>query len=139
MSRFLLLLIFVGWSLWTSQSPSPHAAGGVPLHVMHGVVLFFCGYLSLILLMGLWSRLAARRVDALDSTRTLKHFHWGMSTARLAILVWFLVGLFSLGWGPLMDHALSRIGLSPERIELPGLLLGTLPAFLAWMGLWWSQ
>jgi STE24 endopeptidase len=49
--------------------------------------------------------------------------------------VWFAVGLFGLGWGHVVEAWLPGAG--PYRT--PGILVGTLPAFAAWMGLWWSQ
>ena len=48
---------------------------------------------------------------------------------------WFAVGLFGLGWGLVVENLLPL----REPFRTPGLLLGTLPAFVAWMGLWWAQ
>jgi STE24 endopeptidase len=41
-----------------------------------------------------------------------------------------------LGWADLV-HTLARRAWDP--LQLPSILIGTLPAFAAWAGLWWSQ
>jgi STE24 endopeptidase len=48
---------------------------------------------------------------------------------------WFAVGLFALGWGRIVAGWIPLA----EPYRTPGILLGTLPAFAAWMGLWWAQ
>ena len=40
-----------------------------------------------------------------------------------------------LGWGPLVSG-----GIGPDWARsVAGVIIGTFPAFAAWMGLWWSQ
>ena len=56
MSRFLLLIPFLAWLIY-SADPSTGAAW------TDGALIFLGGYLMLILLMGIWSRWVARHVD----------------------------------------------------------------------------
>jgi STE24 endopeptidase len=60
-----------------------------------------------------------------------------MWVARALIPIWFGFAVFVLGWGQLVDHLLRPLSRWP--VELPGLIVGTLPAFAAWMALWWAQ
>jgi STE24 endopeptidase len=57
-------------------------------------------------------------------------------TVRFLVPAWFAVGLFFLGWGQSVQDLADRFW-SP--LQVPGILLGTFPAFAAWAGLWWSQ
>jgi STE24 endopeptidase len=102
-----------------------------------GVGLFLGVFLLLVLAMGLWGRMLARHVRAHDLHRSIARFNRMMLVARMAIPAWFAVGLFALGWGWAVRLAMGSANAWP--VELPAVLLGTLPAFLAWMGLWWSQ
>jgi STE24 endopeptidase len=127
-SRILLLAIIV---LWMSRSIAPSPP------FPHGTMIFLGGLLLVVLFMGLWSRTLARTVRGDNLHRSLNRFHHSMLFARLLIPIWFGVAIFALGW----PHAISRM-LGPVRrwpIELPGMILGTFPAILAWMGLWWAQ
>ena len=132
MSRILLLLIFLLWMTGTAEStPRP------PGPVWTGVAIFIGGYALVVLGLGLWSRLLSRRVAAPNFGRGLRRFNRMMVAARLFVPAWFAVGVFALGWGWIVEQQLRLAALGP--IRLPSMLLGTLPAVLAWMGLWWSQ
>jgi STE24 endopeptidase len=90
--------------------------------------------MAMVLVLGLWSRGLARRVATDHFHRSLRRFNQTMIAARLMVPAWFAIGVWALGWGSL----LLQWG-EPFYRSAPGLLLGTLPAFAAWMGLWWSQ
>ena len=130
MSRILILIIFLLWlacdpSLAAQAPPGPTAIPG-----------FFGFYLLLILSLGLYARSLARQVTAINFDRSLRRFHWMMDAARILIPAWFAVGVFFLGWRWVVEATLAgRLSV----VSLPGLLLGTLPAFAAWAGLWWAQ
>ena len=100
-----------------------------------GLAAFFGFYAVLLGVTRLWSRLLARRVTSANLDRSLRRFGKMMLAARFMVPAWFGVGLYVLGWGrfinPLERHW--------APFQLPGLLIGTLPAFIAWTGLWWSQ
>lgn len=99
------------------------------------LLLFIGGYALLVILMGAWSRMLARRVATSNFHRSLRRFNQTMFAARLMVPVWFAVGVWVLGWGPLIA---GGIGQDLAR-SVAGVIIGTLPAFAAWMGLWWSQ
>ena len=130
MSRFLLLSILVLW-----MCPRDNVADPRWWPASARVGAFVGVYAGLVLTMSAWSRLLARRVGGEPLGRTLDRYNWATDGARYFVPVWFAVGLFALGWGHVVEAWLPGAG--PYRT--PGILLGTLPAFAAWMGLWWAQ
>jgi Zn-dependent protease with chaperone function len=128
-SRILLLVLFLVWLAWPGDQQWS-AAEQWPW-----LVLFIGFYVLLVVLLGMWSRLLARRVTAHNFHQGVRRFNQTMFAARLVVPAWFAVGVWKLGWGPLIA---GGIGSNLARM-LPGVLLGTFPAFAAWMGLWWSQ
>lgn len=133
MSRILILLMFVFWLGWM---PQYCAHPPVPAAVSLG--LFLAVYAALVLFTGLWSRWLARRVATPNFSRSLNHFNRVMFAARIFIPVWFLAGMWALGWWEAVDRLMSRWPGDLIQTVL-GVVAGTLPAFAAWMGLWWSQ
>ncbi|HVT89933.1 MAG TPA: M48 family metallopeptidase [Tepidisphaeraceae bacterium] len=133
MSWILLLSVLLVW-MCRSITPASRASYFGPVE---GTTLFFFGLLLVVLFMGLWSRMLARRVCGDNLHRSLNRFHKSMFAARVAIPVWFGIAIFAMGWGSVVDRLLRVLNDWP--VELPGMLLGTLPPLLAWMGLWWAQ
>jgi STE24 endopeptidase len=131
-SRILLLLIFLLWMAWTPQAT---ASLGLLPDPRTGPAVFLGFYLLLIGVMRLWSELLARRVTHENLNRSLRGFGRVLMVVRILIPAWFGVGVFVLGWGPLVE----RFARDWKPLQLPGLLIGTLPAFAAWAGMWWSQ
>jgi STE24 endopeptidase len=133
MSRFLLLLVFMGWMSGSSPTKefSPHDL------VLPGY--FLCGYIVLILATAALIRRLADRVDGTNFNNSLKLYNRIMGAARLLVPAWFFVGTNFLGWGPLINGEFARLGLHPARYDTPGLLIGCLPAVLTWVALWWAQ
>jgi len=130
-SRFLILFLFLIWTAWPGDRAESPA-------LPWGETWLFLGVFALIvLLLGVWSRVLARRLTGRNLHRSVTRFNHAIFAARLAIPVWFGVGVFVLGWGTVVQHLLGPLGYWPA--QLPGAALGTLPAVLAWMGLWWSQ
>jgi STE24 endopeptidase len=130
-SRILLLLIFVFWmSAPQYAQPAAHDA-------WIGVAIFLGYYVLLVLVMGIWGRLLARKVSAANLRRNLRRYNYTLFIARAMIPIWFAFGVFGLGWGEMVHRALGTDAL--RAAHLPGLLLATLPPMAAWMGLWWSQ
>lgn len=130
MSRILVLIIFLIWLAWDPASPPAPPASAL------GLPIFLGFYGVLVLLMGLYARMLARRVTASNFDRNLRRFHFAMDAARILIPAWFGVGILFLGWRWMVDQLLG--GHLPI-VSVPGVILGTLPALLAWAGLWWSQ
>lgn len=148
MSRLLLLAIMVLW-----MCPRDNALNSAwPFSARMGV--FFGVYAGLVLMLAAWSRALSRRVADDCLGRTLDRYNLATEIARYFVPVWFAVGLFVLGWGSFVhDLLLPTVpsaylhrargvvtdGTSETYWRIPGLLIGTLPAFAAWMGLWWAQ
>ncbi len=132
MSRILLLLVIV---IWMCRQAAPGAR--MPMTLSQGATLFVAGLLLVVLFAGLWSRVLARNVRGGNLYRSLQRFQRAMWFSRLLIPVWFAFAIFVLGWGTFVERIMRPINRFP--VELPGLILGTLPAFAAWVGLWWAQ
>jgi STE24 endopeptidase len=128
MSRILLLILFLLW-LSAAEPVRPLAGQGVELLLFLGV------FLGLVLVMGLWSRLLARRLSAHNLRHSLNRFNRVMAGARMMIPAWFAFGLFGLQWHQIVENQLPFL----RSWESALLLVGISPALLAWMGLWWSQ
>ena len=127
MSRFLLLLVFLIWMAWRSETDTPQPIRAIDL------TLFFGMYLFLVAMLGMWSRLLARRVRQ-GSRRGMKYFNRVTFAAQFFVPIWLGVGIFFLSWGPAVQAMLGPVARWP--VQLPGALIGRLPAMLAWMGLW---
>lgn len=132
MSRFLLLAVLLVWMLWV-----PDESGVRGVNVALGAAVFTGFYVFLVVVLRGWAMLLARRVGAGNHQSNLRRFNLLMQFARWAVPVWFAVGVYVLGWGHLIEAALRP--LDNWQLELPAILVGCLPPFLAWMGLWWSQ
>jgi STE24 endopeptidase len=132
MSIILLLLLFLIWMAW-----SPDAAPAPIVAPQLGISIFVIGYLLLILITGWWGRHLARKAMGKNIHRSLDRFGWLMSGTRAMVPVWFGFGVFGLGWGQAVQSGLGPVADWP--VQLPALVLGLMPAILAWMGLWWSQ
>lgn len=132
MSRIMLLVVIV---IWMCRSAAPRLF--YQFDATSGATLFVGGLALIVLFMGLWSRTLAHHLYGENLQRSLRRFHRSIYVARILIPIWFAVAVFVLGWGQLVDESLSFLNRWP--VELPGMLIGTLPAFLAWMALWWAQ
>jgi STE24 endopeptidase len=128
-TRILILILFILWLAW---DPSQSIAAA-PFWL--AVPIFFGGYLLLVIGTGVWGRFVARRVAAFNFHQLLRKFNITMDVARILISVWFAVGLYLLGWRAVVSNLLGE-GLMTSVV---GVIVGTLPPLLAWMGLWWSQ
>ncbi len=133
MSRFLPLLIFV---IWMSSPPSPAMDGISPVL---SCALFLGFYVALVVVLAAWSRHVARSAHFSHVQRRLRRFNSVIYASRILIPAWLGVGVFALGWKSVIAGLLEKTPLNGLPIEIPGLLLGCLPSFLAWMGLWWAQ
>jgi STE24 endopeptidase len=130
-SRFLILFLFLIWTAWPgSAKPST----GIP---WSETALFLGVFAVIVLALGVWSRVLARHVTGQNLHRSLARFNKGIFAARMAIPIWFGVGMFVLDWGVVVEHLLGPVARWP--VQLPGAALGVLPPVLAWMGLWWSR
>ena len=133
MSRILILLMFVFWLAWKPGYSLPTTLGAAP-----SLAIFLGAYFLLVIGTGIWSRLLGDRLAVGNFNRSLNRLNKVLFAARIFVPLWFIVGMFLFGWaedvGRILRH--SHFDLTQT---LPGIILGTLPAFVAWAGLWWSQ
>lgn len=98
------------------------------------VPVFLVGYVGLVVIVWVWARMLSRRLAGEDHFRRVVRFHKLVSVARWFVPAWLVFGIFGPAeWG---EAVLSLTG---TRLQLPGVLLGTLPSMLAWVGLWWAE
>ncbi len=105
-----------------------------PLWASVGLFLGF--YAGVVLLMGAWARLLLHKAAPRDFYRRIGRYNRAIFFTRMLVPAWLAVGLTLLGWRTFIGHTL---GLDRLDFDVPGLLIGTAPCYLAWMGLWWSQ
>lgn len=138
MSRVLLILVFVLWLTAAQggrQGGLVIARGGEDLVFSVGAFLGF--YVLLVGGLGAWGRLITRRFGDEHLRRRLRRFNKWIAWARTIIPVWFGLAVFVFGWTEIVARIIGPRLMSTT--ELPGLLVGTAPALLAWAGLWWAQ
>src|ERR1700722_16084036 len=136
MSRFLPLVILVIWL----SSPSLPALGGIAPLV--GCAIFLGFYLLMIGVLAVWSRRGGGVVGVAHLShiqRRIRRFHSVIYASRILIPVWLAAGIFVLGWRESVLSLLAHTPIGRLPIDFPGLLIGCLPPFAAWMGLWWAQ
>src|SRR5215212_10405685 len=115
---------------------SPQAATSIGRPPWWGPLAFLGLYLALVLLVRGWSVSLARRITHDNLDRSIRRFGRGLLAVRVLVPAWFGVGLFVLGWGHWVHNLFA---VRWPSLQVPGVILGTLPAFAAWAGLWWSQ
>ncbi len=142
MSRLLLLTIFAVW-LAGYDAMSPPVWG-----MAHGLACFAAGYVAIVLVAAGWARMLSRHIDHERLHAGLRRFNRGLTVARTMVPLWLAFGLFGpIGWGaivlkfvwPATVIGVPHGGSDPPMLALPALILGTAPAILAWVGLWWAQ
>src|SRR5947207_1916838 len=119
---------------WRTEGEAPQSIRALDLP------LFFGLYVFLIVMLRLWSQLLARRVRngvRGGVRRGMRYFNRVNFTAQFFVPVWLGIGIFFLSWGPGVQKILGPLAHWP--VQVPGAIIGTLPALLAWMGLWWSH
>lgn len=120
--------------IWLSWSPPEGRAA--PLRSLHEYAALFGSMAMLLLGMGVYSRVLARRTTIPSFYSSIYRFNRWTRYCRFAIPVWFAVAVFALDW-PAVVRRLVPTGL-PLTLDAPLLLLGTLPAVLAMVLLWWA-
>src|SRR5690242_21510664 len=102
---------------WRAEPAAP-----IPGSLLLPGILFFGFYLFLIGVMALWSRLIARRVEGSTLFRRVRFYDTVMFGTRIAVLIWFGVGTFFLGWGQLVMRLSSPLNSWP--LEFPETVIG---------------
>ena len=131
-SRLLLLFICLIWIAGVSEPGMIGPSADLPT-----VGIFLAPFALVVVIVALWSRWIARRLVIRSFSRTSHTLNWLILASRGFVVTWFGAGVFTFGWAGFVMTELHGGAFTHAR--LPGLLLGTLPAFLAWIGLWWAQ
>jgi STE24 endopeptidase len=131
MLRFAILIVYGIWLYAPDIPPAGRIGYGAGAGALVG------GYIILIFAMSVWSRML-RRVPIVDLQRLMGRINWISLTARAMVPAWFAAGVFAFGWKQLVDSWLTQVHLG-DGLYTPGLLLGSLPAVAALMGLIWAQ
>ena len=80
MSRILLMVLFLVWLAWPGEQRWSVA------EQWPWLVLFIGFYVFLVVLLGLWSRVLARRIDATNFQQSVRRFNHTMFAARLLVM-----------------------------------------------------
>jgi Zn-dependent protease with chaperone function len=128
MSRIILLVIMATWLIGAEQVRQPVASARPLLYV------FFAGYLLLIAAVALGARMISRRLPDSSFRRVSRRFNRLVEVSRWAVPAWLAFGV--LGGAYWAHLVLALVG---GRFQLPALLVGTAPAMLTWIALWWAE
>ena len=128
MARLILLLIVAIWLIGSETITEPVFV------YRRALPLFLFGHVGLITIVWVWARALSRRLATTDHHRSVRRFHQLVSVARWFIPAWLAFGIF--GPADWADFVLARTG---TDLQLPGVLLGTFPSMLTWVGLWWAE
>src|SRR5690348_2917095 len=85
--------MFVFWLGW-----KPEYCASLPLGLAGSTFVFLGVYALLVLVTGSWSRWLAGTLAAPNFGRSLTRFNRVMFAARIFIPLWFLLGIWALGW-----------------------------------------
>lgn len=128
MSRIVLLLIMSVWLLATEQLEQPRVGGRI------GLYIFFAGFIVLVAGLAIWGRMVVRQLGSPRANLRLRYYHWAGHLARWAIPAWLAFGVLGPPlWG---DVVALNFGTTFQLIPM---LVGTAPALLTWVALWWAE
>ncbi len=141
MGRILPLIPLILWLTWFEaprQQLGQDSAeiGWVQVaHAAHPAApaILVAGLVVIVSLMIAWSRLvvSGRQRDPYRATRRFQH---AILLARVALVAWYGYCLHQFDFGSWMDSMLG--GAHAWGVTVPALLLGTLPVYVAFAGLW---
>jgi len=131
-SQILVLFLYVIWATTqTDRAPT----GSVDAARL---LAFFAGFVMIVLTPALVVRLKTRLAVVRNPWKLHQNVGRMMTLCRVAIVAWFFAGVFGgATWVEFVSHAFGPLHGLP--LSLPGMLIGPLPALLAWVGLWWAQ
>lgn len=132
MLRILPLVPLMLW-LGFSDRAQPHDLSGAD---PWSIVYLLLGLLLPVAVMTLWARVLLRRYADPAQYLPTRRFNIALVLARVLMLVWFGYCLYALGYGAQIEAWLGP--LTQWHVRLPGLILATLPAWIAWIGFWWA-
>lgn len=130
-NRISLIFIFMVWLSWSPSGPGlePLPAGW---ELAGGLGLMG----ALLVAAGVWSRMMAHRLTGFSIVRDMRSFNRLTRALRTVIPVWFAGLTFFGGWPAVVQRVLADTGVDDLGIELPGFVVGVLPALAAWVLMW---
>lgn len=120
--------------VWLSWSPPEGRSAS--LHSAREYTALFGSMGVLLLGVGLYSRVMTRRLSGPSFYRDMHYFNRLIRICRLAIPIWFAVAVFAMDWPAVVRRMV--VPSLPMTLDAPLLLVGTLPAVLAMILLWWA-
>lgn len=133
MSQILIVMLYV---LWVAAAPQRLPRGTAV--DLERLAVFLGGFALLVAIPAVAARVMTRRIRPHRVWPFARQFHYLTEAVKLAITAWFAIGVFATPtWIATVGVILGRAGDAP--LTLPAMLLGPLPAVLAWLGLWWAQ
>src|SRR4051794_18621063 len=97
------------------------ATGAAPPVTAVSMILFFGFYAFMVGVLGLWSRLLARRVQGTSLRRRVRFLDSILLAARFVVLIWFGIGVFFLGWGDVVARLMGPLNYWP--LQFPSTLI----------------
>jgi STE24 endopeptidase len=120
------------WLVGAEQFQRASAPAKIPPH--SSIPIFIGGYLALVAMVALWSRLLSRRALRPDFRGTFRRFNQINHLIRWLIPAWMAVDVFRGGaW---TQTVMRTFG---SHFELQGMTIGIAPAMFTWVALWWAE
>lgn len=130
MTNVFAIAAIVLWIVFSSlERPAVDAS---PMSIL----IFFAGVVPIVLIYRLWAARVVREFDPDDRFRRVWRLHKFVWPGRLFIVAWFGLCLFEFGLGDFISSTVSPF--SKRGIDLPGLLMASVPVFAALAAMWWA-
>jgi Zn-dependent protease with chaperone function len=134
--RFLPLVPLMVWLSWSDRPAAAGADASADAVTDPGPLLTLLALLlPTVAVMAAWGRSLVRRHPF--GRLPTRRFQLGLLGARAFIVAWYALCVFGLGFGAWVNAVLDPF--APWHLRLPGLLLGTGPVLLGWLGLAWAS
>ncbi len=117
------------WFGWAEDPTRPTLRGWWPPVIAFSLALSIAG------VMLLWARLVLRARYSADLAARSRRFHIAQFAARVLNVVLYGFCLFSYSYGNWVESLLNAVHLDLQAYRLPGVILGTAPVLLGWVGL----
>lgn len=127
------MLPLIALMLWLSWSDRPAEAGAsmdpMPLFTLLAAIV------PSVAILAVWGRWLVRKYPF--GRLPTRRYQLGLTGTRAILVTWYAICIFGLGFGDWVNAVLAP--LEPWHVRLPGVLLGTGPILLAWVGLAWAS
>lgn len=131
MVRLPIIFIFMIWLSRTMPETGASSVSVIGLAICMGMLA------AAILSVGLYSRATARWECGVILHRRIRRINQIVRLAKYVVPAWFAVLVYLLDYSGYVHGTLGPLERWP--LETPAFVLGTLPAMLAWVGVWWAS